>query len=71
MVLDRTGAKATAIGRIEHNAKLTVRNGENVVLELDRKEMQREWYEMSYRIQAMRDNPTTAAEEFNRILDDD
>ena len=70
MVLDRTGAKATAIGRIEQIAKLTVRNGENVVLELDRKEMQREWSEMSYRIQAMRDNPTTAAEEFNRILDD-
>jgi len=70
MVLDRTGAKATAIGRVENEPKLVVRSGEDVVLELGRKEMQRKWSEMSYRIQALRDNPATAAEEFNRILDD-
>jgi phosphoribosylformylglycinamidine synthase len=71
MVLDRTGAKATAIGRVEAKPKLVVRSGDDVVLELDRKDMQREWSEMSYRIQALRDNPATAAQEFNRILDDD
>jgi len=70
MVLDRTGAKATAIGRVENEPKFVVRSGEDVVLELGRKEMQREWSEMSYRIQALRDNPATAVEEFNRILDD-
>jgi phosphoribosylformylglycinamidine synthase len=32
--------------------------------------MQREWSEMSYRIQALRDNPATAKEEFDCILDD-
>jgi len=71
MVLDRTGAKAVAIGRVECDAKLTVRNSEGVVLELDRKQMQREWSATSYRIQALRDNPATAAEEYDRILDDE
>jgi len=71
MVLDRTGAKATAIGRVENDSKLIVRSGEDVVLKLGRKEMQREWSEMSYRIQALRDNPATAVEEFNRIDDDE
>jgi len=70
MVLDRTGAKATAIGRVENEPKFVVRSDEDVVLELGRKEMQREWSEMSYRIQALRDNPATAVEEYNRILDD-
>jgi phosphoribosylformylglycinamidine synthase len=71
MVLDRTGARATAIGRVERRQTLTIRNGERVVLALDRKALQREWSEMSYRIQSLRDNPATAQEEFERILDDD
>jgi len=33
--------------------------------------MEREWSEMSYRIQALRDNPATALQEYERILDDD
>jgi len=50
MVLDRNGVDATAIGRVEQAPGLTVRSGEDVVLELDRAMMQREWSEMSYRI---------------------
>jgi phosphoribosylformylglycinamidine synthase len=69
MVLDRTGAKATAIGRVENDAVLTVRSGEETVLRLERAQMEREWTEMSYRIQSLRDNPATALEEFDRILD--
>jgi phosphoribosylformylglycinamidine synthase len=46
-----------------------VSGADEVVLDLDRVTMQREWSEMSYRIQAMRDNPATAKEEFDRILD--
>lgn len=71
MVLDRTGAKATAIGRVEARPLLTVRNDAEIVLSLERKQLQREWSAMSYRIQALRDNPATALEEFDRILDDD
>jgi len=69
MVLDRCGVNATAIGRVEEAPRLTVRSGEDVVLELDRATMQREWSEMSYRIQELRDNPATAKEEFARVLD--
>ena len=70
MVLDRHGAEARAIGRVEPGAKLVVRGDNGVALELDRATMQREWSEMSYRIQALRDNPATAKEEFQRVLDD-
>ena len=70
MVLDRNGVSAQAIGRVIPDAKLTVRGGEQVVLELDRATMQRAWSETSYRIQSLRDNPATAKEEFDRVLDD-
>jgi phosphoribosylformylglycinamidine synthase len=74
MVLDRHGVEANAIGRVGGDAKLAVYNdasgSDDLVLELDRATMQREWSEMSYRIQALRDNPTTAKEEFDLILDD-
>jgi phosphoribosylformylglycinamidine synthase len=70
MVIDRYGISAAAIGRVEDEAKLTVRSGDNVVLELARADMQREWSGMSHRIQALRDNPATATEEFERLLDD-
>ncbi|MDH3615407.1 MAG: phosphoribosylformylglycinamidine synthase [Gammaproteobacteria bacterium] len=71
MVIDRNGIAATAIGRVEAEPRLTIRSDDEVVLELDRATMQREWSEMSYRIQALRDNPATAREEFERLLDDD
>ncbi len=71
MVLDRAGARATAIGRVEREPVLTIRSGDDVVLRLDRSSLQREWSSVSYRIQALRDNPATALEEYERILDDD
>ena len=70
MLLDRHGVAASAIGRVEKLSTLTVRGDVGVVLQLDRVRMQREWSEMSYRIQALRDNPATASEEYDRILDD-
>ncbi len=70
MVLDRNGIEAEAIGLVTDDARLVVKSSEEFVLELDRATMQREWSEMSYRIQALRDNPSTAKEEFDRVLDD-
>jgi phosphoribosylformylglycinamidine synthase len=70
MVLDRFGVPAEAIGLVTRDARLVVRSDDMTVLQLDRVAMQREWSEMSYRIQALRDNPATAREEFERILDD-
>jgi len=70
MVLDRFDITATAIGRVGGDPKLSIHNEEKVVLELERATMQREWSELGYRIQELRDNPATAKEEFDRILDD-
>ena len=70
MVLDRHGVEAEAIGLVTDEARLVVKSDDDTVLELDRATMQREWSGMSYRIQALRDNPTTAKEEYDRILDD-
>jgi phosphoribosylformylglycinamidine synthase len=71
MVLDRHGISAQAIGRVERAPVLTIRDGDNAPLRFERKDLQRAWSEVSYRIQALRDNPGTAKEEFDGILDDD
>jgi phosphoribosylformylglycinamidine synthase len=71
MVLDRTGASATAIGRVENRQQtLTVRHENEIVLQMSRAQLQRQWSATSSRIQALRDNPVTAREEFERVLDD-
>ena len=60
MLLDRHGIDARAVGRVDEHPVLTVRADDEAVLKLNRRTMQREWSEMSYRIQALRDNPATA-----------
>jgi phosphoribosylformylglycinamidine synthase len=70
LVLDRFDVKVTAIGRVDDSDQLKVQGDDDVVLQLERTQMQREWSEMGYRIQALRDNPATAKEEYDRILDD-
>ena len=70
MVLDRNGVKAEAIGLVDDSGRLVVRGDKGPVLDLDRPTMQRAWSGMSHHIQALRDNPTTAKQEFDRILDD-
>ncbi len=71
MVLDRNEIRADAIGLVTDDARLVVRSDDLTVLDLDRATLQRAWSEPSYRIQALRDNPTTAKQEFDRLLDDD
>jgi phosphoribosylformylglycinamidine synthase len=71
MVLDRHGVPALAVGRVERTPVLTIRGGEAAARRFERKDLQRAWSETGYRIQALRDNPATAREEFDRILDDD
>ncbi len=70
MILDRTGASAAAIGRVEKEPVMTVRSDDEVLLRLGRAAMQLEWSTTSYRIQALRDNPATALEELESRLDD-
>ena len=68
-VLEDNGAGWVDIGTVEPDDQLSIVNDDEVVLRLDRTRMQREWSETSYRLQSLRDNPDTAREEFERILD--
>ncbi|MBM37513.1 MAG: phosphoribosylformylglycinamidine synthase [Woeseia sp.] len=72
-ILDHFEIHTNIIGKVGGEAKIIIKNSINdkdeVVLCLDREVMQREWSEMSYRIQSLRDNPETAKEEFEQILD--
>jgi phosphoribosylformylglycinamidine synthase len=70
-VLESCGAGWVDIGRVEPDNQLTIYNDDEVILRLDRTSMQRAWSETSYRMQALRDNPETALEEFEQILDAD
>jgi phosphoribosylformylglycinamidine synthase len=58
------------LGDVEVADELTIYNDDELVLRLSRVEMQRAWSETSYRMQSLRDNPDTALEEFDRILDE-
>lgn len=72
MVLDRVGASVKAIGRVEYrNQELRIRRNNKLLLSTDRATMQKDWSETSYRMQALRDNPATAREEYDRIGDDE
>ena len=70
-VLEDNGAGWVDIGTVEADDQLSIYNDDEVVLRLDRTRMQREWSATSYRLQALRDNPETAKEEYERILDRD
>ena len=70
MILDRNGISAHAIGRVEREPVLIIRDGDSEPLQFERVDLQRTWSDTSYRIQSLRDNPATAREEFDRILDD-
>ena len=69
MILDRHDVKAQAIGRVEDHPELVIRSRDQLHTKIDRATLEREWSEMSYRIQALRDNPRTALEEYDRKLD--
>ena len=71
MILDRHGVTARAVGRVDPQPVLTIRHENTVVARFERAVLQRNWAETGYRIQAARDNPATAREEFDRWLDDD
>jgi phosphoribosylformylglycinamidine synthase len=70
-ILDRYGVAWIDLGRVEADEQLTIYDDDEVVLRLDRADLQRTWAETSYRMQALRDNPETAREEYDRLLDRD
>jgi phosphoribosylformylglycinamidine synthase len=68
-ILESCGAGWVDLGKVEPDGQLTIYNDDEVLLRLGRVDLQRAWAETSYRMQALRDNPDTAREEFDRILD--
>tara|TARA_B100000959_G_scaffold103640_2_gene109289 strand:+ start:6182 stop:10105 length:3924 start_codon:yes stop_codon:yes gene_type:complete len=57
------------LGEVEPDEQLTLHEDDEVIFRANRVQLQRAWSETSYRIQSQRDNPITAKEEYDRILD--
>ena len=70
-LLDEHDVPTLDIGSVEIEPRMTIHNGDEVCLRLDLMKLHRAWSETSYRMQALRDNPATAQEEFDRLLDVD
>ncbi|MDH4071686.1 MAG: phosphoribosylformylglycinamidine synthase, partial [Gammaproteobacteria bacterium] len=68
-LLESCGAGWLDLGSVEADNQLTIYNDDEVVLRLDRIDIQRAWSETTWRMQSLRDNPDTALEEYERILD--
>ena len=63
------GACSQVIGHLNVSDELRIIRAAKPVLVEKRVDLQRAWSETSYLIQSLRDNPLTAKEEFDRILD--
>ncbi len=68
-ILQEFTVDAIAIGKVEAEDRLIVCSDGDVVFEMSRVRLQRAWSETSFRLQSMRDNPETAREEYERLLD--
>ncbi|WP_305908100.1 phosphoribosylformylglycinamidine synthase [Methylomarinum sp. Ch1-1] len=74
-VLDRLeqaglGHCSHQIGRVTDRQQLTISHRGQTIYANNRAELQQTWSELSYRMQALRDNPDCARKQFERIADD-
>ncbi len=72
----RERLKAAGLGRHSHvlggptdDDRLRFRQGDRLLFEAARGELHRAWSETSFRMQALRDNPECARQEYDRLLD--
>jgi phosphoribosylformylglycinamidine synthase len=70
-LLENCGADWVEIGKVEADNQLSIYNDDALVVRIGRLDLQRAWSETTWRMQALRDNPETASEEYDRILDAD
>jgi phosphoribosylformylglycinamidine synthase len=70
-VLERFDLGWTEVGQVEPDDQLSIYNDDEVIFSCSRSQLQRAWSETGYRLQSLRDNPETARQEFDRILDED
>jgi phosphoribosylformylglycinamidine synthase len=71
-VVDRHGLGDVCrdIGAPASGAEIRVRRDGRTLYEASRIDLHRAWSEVSYRMQALRDNPECAREEYSRLLDE-
>ena len=73
-VLNYINDKLMLIARViatpHEDQTINIYTESNLIAESSRGKLQQEWAETSYKIQSIRDNPKTAKEEFDLILDD-
>jgi phosphoribosylformylglycinamidine synthase len=71
-LLQQSGLKncTFVIGKVLKAPQLTINFKDNPVYSASRAELQTIWSEVSYRMQALRDNPDCAKQQFERITDD-
>ncbi|GAB6141690.1 phosphoribosylformylglycinamidine synthase [Methylosoma difficile] len=58
------------IGTVEKAQQLTIKHNGEVIYNASRSYLQNAWSAVSYRMQALRDNPECALEQYERIADD-
>ncbi|UOO80837.1 phosphoribosylformylglycinamidine synthase [Uruburuella testudinis] len=58
------------IGSINHSERLLIQNGNTVLLNEDRLDLQKAWSETSWQMQRLRDNPACADSEYALLSDD-
>ncbi len=71
-LLDKAGLDdfSFIVGRVTAEPVLRISRGEAVLYQAGRAELQLMWSELSFRMQALRDNPECAASQYARITDD-
>ena len=67
--LQRCGVPFRIIGRVDRDRQLRIERQGECLGEFDLLALHRTWSELTYRMQALRDNPATALEEYERLLD--
>ncbi len=63
------GAWAQRIGRVTEGPRIVIRQAGAILLDFERQALHATWSELSYRMQALRDNPATAAEAYAALRD--
>jgi phosphoribosylformylglycinamidine synthase len=70
-ILTTRGLDGRVIGRPSSDGRVSVRRGSDVLFSDSRIALQRAWSETTWQIQSLRDNPESAQQEYDRILDAD
>jgi len=65
----KQGINATAIGRVLNDHRMIIRASGTTLLNESTMDLRRAWSETSYRMQALRDNPDCAKEQFDSVVD--